>query len=191
MIADEVGMNHNSVWEIITEDLGMRKICAKMVPKLLSNDQKNRRKQVCQDVIERLETDPDLLRRLITGDETGLRVRSGNQVSELAMEEPWVAKTEKSQTVQVEDKGDAHNFLRRAWHRPHGIHPRGSDHEPARVQGDSTAFAALCSRQDTRVVGEQFVVAAPRQRAGAHCSQYLGISGGKKRNGDGATSLLT
>ena len=53
IIADEVGMNHNAVWEIITEDLGMRKICAKMVPKLLSNDQKDRRKQVCQDVIER------------------------------------------------------------------------------------------------------------------------------------------
>ena len=70
MIADEVGMNHNAVWEIITEDLGMRKICAKMVPKLLSNDQKDRRKQVCQDIIERLETDPDLLRRVITGDET-------------------------------------------------------------------------------------------------------------------------
>ena len=86
------------------------------------------------------------------------------------MEEPWVAKTEKSQTVQVEDKGDAHYFLRRAWHRPHGIYPQRSDCEPARVQGDSAAFAALCSRQETRVVGEQLVAAAPRQRAGAHCS---------------------
>ena len=33
MIADELGMNSERVWRIITEDLGMRKICAKMVPR--------------------------------------------------------------------------------------------------------------------------------------------------------------
>ena len=48
----------------------MRKVCAKMVPGLLNDDQKERRMQVCQDIIEHLETEPDLLRRVITGDET-------------------------------------------------------------------------------------------------------------------------
>ena len=48
----------------------MRKVCAKMVPGLLNDDQKERRMQVCQDIIERLQTEPDLLRRLTTGDET-------------------------------------------------------------------------------------------------------------------------
>ena len=48
----------------------MRKVCAKMVPRLLNDDQKERRLQVCQDIIERLQTEPDLLRRVITGDET-------------------------------------------------------------------------------------------------------------------------
>ena len=33
-------------------------------------DQKERRLQVCQDIIEHLQTEPDLLRRIITGDET-------------------------------------------------------------------------------------------------------------------------
>ena len=41
-----------------------------MVPVLLNDDQKERRMQVCQDIIEHLETEPDLLRRVITGDET-------------------------------------------------------------------------------------------------------------------------
>jgi len=63
LIASELGMNRDSVWKIITEDLGMRKICAKMVPKLLTDDQKDRRLQVCQDILERLETEPGLLRR--------------------------------------------------------------------------------------------------------------------------------
>ena len=47
----------------------MRKVCTKMVQRLLNDDQKERRTQVCQDIIERLQTEPDLLRRVITGDE--------------------------------------------------------------------------------------------------------------------------
>ena len=43
MIADELGMNSERVSRIITEDLGMRKICAKMVPRLLNERQKGRR----------------------------------------------------------------------------------------------------------------------------------------------------
>ena len=50
MIADELGMNNERVWRTITEDLGMRKICAKMVPRLLNEGQKERRVQVCQDI---------------------------------------------------------------------------------------------------------------------------------------------
>nr|XP_008293692.1 PREDICTED: putative uncharacterized protein FLJ37770 [Stegastes partitus] len=44
----------------VTEDLGMRKVCAMVVPKLLKDDQKDRRMQVCQDILECLETEPDL-----------------------------------------------------------------------------------------------------------------------------------
>ena len=70
MIADELGMNSERVWRIITEDLGMRKICAKMVPRLLNETQKERRVQVCQDVLEQLETEPNLLKIVVTGDES-------------------------------------------------------------------------------------------------------------------------
>jgi len=47
MIADELDMNIERVWRIITEDLGMRKICAKMVQRLLNERQKERRVQEC------------------------------------------------------------------------------------------------------------------------------------------------
>ena len=36
MIADEVNMNRETVRLILTEELGMRKICAKMVPRNLT-----------------------------------------------------------------------------------------------------------------------------------------------------------
>ena len=48
----------------------MRKACAKMAPKLLNDEQKMRRVQVCQDILEHLDSNPDLLKRVITGDET-------------------------------------------------------------------------------------------------------------------------
>ena len=69
MIVDELEINRDSVWKIITEDLGMRKICANMVPKFLDDDRKERRVEVCQYILEHLQTEPDLL-QVITGDES-------------------------------------------------------------------------------------------------------------------------
>ena len=59
MIPDELGMNSERVWRIITEGLGMQKICAKMVPRLLNEGQKERRVQVCQNILVQLETEPN------------------------------------------------------------------------------------------------------------------------------------
>ena len=70
MIANELGISCERVWTIITEDLGMKKICAKMVPRLLNEEQMERRVQVCDDILERMKTEPDLLRRVVTGDES-------------------------------------------------------------------------------------------------------------------------
>ena len=70
MIADELSMNSERVWRIITEDLGMRKVCVKMVPRLLNDGQNENRVQVCQDILKQLEITPDLLSRVVTGDES-------------------------------------------------------------------------------------------------------------------------
>ena len=70
MIADELGMNSERVWRIITEDLVMRKNCAKMVLSLVNEEQKERCVQVCKDILELLETEPNLLKRVVTGNES-------------------------------------------------------------------------------------------------------------------------
>ena len=70
MIADELRINSERVWRIITENPGMRRICAKMVPRLVNEGQKERRVQVCQDILEQLETEPKLLKRVVTGDKS-------------------------------------------------------------------------------------------------------------------------
>ena len=48
----------------------MRWVSAKFIPKLLSDEQKQHRLQVDQEMINRSENDPDLLNRVIAGDES-------------------------------------------------------------------------------------------------------------------------
>jgi hypothetical protein len=69
MIADELQIGKTSVYLILKEDLEMRKICAKIVPKLLTPEQKLRRKQCCIDS-KALEERDVFLERVITGDES-------------------------------------------------------------------------------------------------------------------------
>jgi len=58
MIAEETGLNKNAAHRILTEHLHMRKICAKLVPKNLSVEQKANRLEICQDLLGRLEIEP-------------------------------------------------------------------------------------------------------------------------------------
>ena len=46
MFGSELNLNHQTVHDILTEKLGTRKICAKLVPKNLTNEQKENRRNV-------------------------------------------------------------------------------------------------------------------------------------------------
>ena len=70
MISDEVNVNREAVRRILTEELGMRKIWAKMVPRNLTQQQRGARVSVCAELLEQVEADPELLERVITGDES-------------------------------------------------------------------------------------------------------------------------
>jgi len=70
IIADEVNVNREAVRRILTEELGMRKICAKMVPRNLTQQQRDARVRVCAKLLEQLEDDPELMKRVITGDKS-------------------------------------------------------------------------------------------------------------------------
>jgi hypothetical protein len=55
LIAEELSMNREPVRQIITEDLGMKKISAKMVPRILIDDRKRRRLQISSDLLHNAE----------------------------------------------------------------------------------------------------------------------------------------
>lgn len=54
----------------MSKNLEMRKVCAKLVPKVLTDDQKSRRVEVCRELLEMCEVDPDFLENVVTGDES-------------------------------------------------------------------------------------------------------------------------
>lgn len=70
ILADELNLKRETVRKILTDDLSMKKLCAKMVPKNLSAEQKHVRMSISQDCLEQVEADPTLLDRVITGDES-------------------------------------------------------------------------------------------------------------------------
>jgi len=69
MIASELNFNHTTVHQILTQELAMRKLFAKIVPKNLTIEQKDNRKDVCLHLLERIQSDRYFLKNVITGDE--------------------------------------------------------------------------------------------------------------------------
>jgi len=70
MISSVLNLNRQTVHEILTFELGMQKICAKLVPKILTSVQKENRRNVCLDLLERIENDNFFFKHVITDDET-------------------------------------------------------------------------------------------------------------------------
>jgi histone-lysine N-methyltransferase SETMAR len=70
MMAEELNLDRETVKKILTEDLGMRKVSARMVPQILSDDQKQRQLDICSDLSRQLTKGNNFLDRVITGDES-------------------------------------------------------------------------------------------------------------------------
>ena len=70
MVSSELNLNRFTVHQILTQDLDMRKVCAKMVPKNLTIEQKANRRDVCLGLLDRLEREPEFFSRFITGDKS-------------------------------------------------------------------------------------------------------------------------
>ncbi len=54
MLDEELNLNRKTVRQILTEDLFMKKLCAKMVPKNLSAEQKHERIATAQDCLKQI-----------------------------------------------------------------------------------------------------------------------------------------
>lgn len=69
-VADDVGISFGTCQAIFTDVLGMKRAAAKIVPKLLNFEQKQRRMDIAQELLNIVNDDPDFLKNVITGDES-------------------------------------------------------------------------------------------------------------------------
>ncbi|XP_011858412.1 PREDICTED: putative uncharacterized protein FLJ37770 [Vollenhovia emeryi] len=59
LISEELGIAKTQVYEIVTENLAMRKVCAKLVPRVLTDEQKETRARICQENLDLVSENPD------------------------------------------------------------------------------------------------------------------------------------
>ncbi|UYV70168.1 hypothetical protein LAZ67_7002057 [Cordylochernes scorpioides] len=68
-VAEDLNISIGSCHSIFINDLGMRRVAAKFVPKLLNCDQKQHRMNIANEMLDSVRDGPNLLQRVITGDE--------------------------------------------------------------------------------------------------------------------------
>ena len=71
-VFNHVGLSYGSCHCILADELNMRRIAAKFVPRLLNNEQRDHWVQVCTELQNAVRHDPNFLSRVITGDESWL-----------------------------------------------------------------------------------------------------------------------
>ncbi|KAJ8963434.1 hypothetical protein NQ318_018914 [Aromia moschata] len=81
-VAEITGIDKECVRQILHESFNMRKVCAKVVPKLLTPVQKESRMNICADIINNIDTDPGLLDTVITCDDKIRKCGSGYSKSD-------------------------------------------------------------------------------------------------------------
>ena len=85
-VAEEVGICKRLCHLILTDKLKMRRAAAKFVPRLLTDEQKENRVTVSQELFDCLNADENFLKNVVTGDETwvyGYDVETKVQSSQL------------------------------------------------------------------------------------------------------------
>ncbi|UYV77010.1 hypothetical protein LAZ67_14002808 [Cordylochernes scorpioides] len=66
-VSEDLNISIGSCHLIFINDLGMRRVAAKFVPKLLNCDQKQHRMNIANEMLDSVRDDPNLLQRVITG----------------------------------------------------------------------------------------------------------------------------
>jgi len=106
---EQVNIDRETVTKILSEDLDMRKVCAKMVPKELTKEQKQRRVTIYQDLLEKQD---DILGFVITGDETWVyQYNPVNEAAKCTMEDCQFPTTKKIPSVQIKSQNNVADFF--------------------------------------------------------------------------------
>ena len=108
IIAEDLNMNRETVRQIVKEDLGMRTISAKMVPRILTHDHKQQRLHISSDLLRNAE----MFDRVIIGDETWCFQYDPETKRQITVKNTEFTSSHKSTHVSVAGQDHACMFLR-------------------------------------------------------------------------------
>ena len=57
--AERMFIDKETVWQVLHENLHMTKVCAQVVSKLSTSDQKQKRQKICADISKQIEENPN------------------------------------------------------------------------------------------------------------------------------------
>jgi len=105
-IADDCGISVCSCDAILTDDLHMKHVCAKFVPRLLTDDQREQHQTLARDLFERSCEDVQVLKNTVTGRRVlGLQVRPRDETTIITVEGSHVSSTKEGVPGAKQNKG--------------------------------------------------------------------------------------
>ena len=98
-ISAQFDVSVGTIHIIICEELKMRKICSKFVPRVLREDKKERCCHDSREMVELINSDPAVLDALVTCDESWIYCYDPE--TEFPVEACWLSQTQEGQTEQI------------------------------------------------------------------------------------------
>ena len=66
LIAETMSIDKEAVWQVLHDNLQVTKVCAQVVSKLLTSDQKEKCQELCADILKQIEGNLKFLDSVIT-----------------------------------------------------------------------------------------------------------------------------
>ncbi|UYV68414.1 hypothetical protein LAZ67_5004261 [Cordylochernes scorpioides] len=146
-VAEDLNISIGSCHSIFINDLGIRRVAAKFVLKLLNCDQKQHRMNIVNEMLDSVRDDLNLLQRVITGDEAwvyGYEVETKSQSSQWKL--PHEPRPKKARQVRSNVKVLLGVFFDCRGVVHHEFLPQGRT-----VKGNITCkLYAICAKQSAR-----------------------------------------
>ena len=101
-ISAQFDVSVGTVHTIIHEELKMRKIYAKFVPRVLREDQKERCCHDSREMVELINSDPTVLDSLVTCDKSWIYCYDPETKKQSMLEACWLSQTQEGQTERIQ-----------------------------------------------------------------------------------------
>jgi len=149
VIAEELNINRETVRQIVKEDLGMRKISPKMVPRILTHDQKQRRLHISADLL----CSAEMFDRVITGDETWcFQYDLETKRQSMQWKTQKFTSAEKSTHISVAGQDHSCVFLRSQGDSSLWFHYTRTNGKSTVLFGSADKVTRICSEEKTRTL---------------------------------------